>query len=243
MMKLLNLTNIFSTKEKEIQAEVVDISKEGLIVEYENNEVLVSWEDLTIYSKQLDAVDQKRFAKMIGTNIKLLMIKKNSQMILSRALYMKKQLEKTKVGDIVVAKVASAGSTALYMLLPNGLEGKIYTKELTSSKVRQPLDIYNVGDNIKCKVTKVRENGYLDLSRLDLYKGKSFEVKRGEYVRCKITKKLDDNSGYFVELVLNPLYSGIVDMAREARNFQIGQEVDLRVFDVDEKRHLKLRAY
>ena len=57
------------------------------------------------------------------------------------------------------------------------------------------------------------------------------------------TKKLDDNSGYFVELVLNPLYSGIVDMAREARNFQIGQEVDLRVFDVDEKRHLKLRAY
>ena len=32
MMKLLNLTNIFSTKEKEIQAEVVDISKEGLIV-------------------------------------------------------------------------------------------------------------------------------------------------------------------------------------------------------------------
>ena len=243
MMKLLNLTNIFSTKEKEIQAEVVDISKEGLIVEYENNEVLVSWEDLTIYSKQLDAVDQKRFAKMIGTNIKLLMIKKNSQMILSRALYMKKQLERTKVGDIVVAKVASAGSTALYMLLPNGLEGKIYTKELTSSKVRQPLDIYNVGDNIKCKVTKVRENGYLDLSRLDLYKGKSFEVKRGEYVRCKITKKLDDNSGYFVELVLNPLYSGIVDMAREARNFQIGQEVDLRVFDVDEKRHLKLRAY
>ena len=158
MMKLLNLTNIFSTKEKEIQAEVVDISKEGLIVEYENNEVLVSWEDLTIYSKQLDAVDQNRFAKMIGTTIKLLMIKKNSQMILSRALYMKKQLEKTKVGDIVVAKVASAGSTALYMLLPNGLEGKIYTKELTSSKVRQPLDIYNVGDNIKCKVTKVREN-------------------------------------------------------------------------------------
>jgi ribosomal protein S1 len=76
-----------------------------------------------------------------------------------------------------------------------------------------------------------------------LYKGKAFEVKRGEYVRCKITKKLDDNSGYFVELVLNPLYSGIVDMAREARNFQIGQEVDLRVFDVDEKRHLKLRAY
>lgn len=243
MMKLLNLTNIFSTKEKEIQAEVVDISKEGLIVEYENNEVLVSWEDLTIYSKQLDAVDQNRFAKMIGTTIKLLMIKKNSQMILSRALYMKKQLERTKVGDIVVAKVASAGSTALYMLLPNGLEGKIYTKELTSSKVRQPLDIYNVGDNIECKVTKVRENGYLDLSRLDLYKGKSFEVKRGEYVRCKITKKLDDNSGYFVELVLNPLYSGIVDMAREARNFQIGQEVDLRVFDVDEKRHLKLRAY
>ena len=233
MMKLLNLTNIFSTKEKEIQAEVVDISKEGLIVEYENNEVLVSWEDLTIYSKQLDAVDQNRFAKMIGTTIKLLMIKKNSQMILSRALYMKKQLERTKVGDIVVAKVASAGSTALYMLLPNGLEGKIYTKELTSSKVRQPLDIYNVGDNIKCKVTKVRENGYLDLSRLDLYKGKSFEVKRGEYVRCKITKKLDDNSGYFVELVLNPLYSGIVDMAK----------VDLRVFDVDEKRHLKLRAY
>ncbi len=243
MIKLLNLTNIFSTKEKEIQAEVVDISKEGLIVEYENNEVLVSWEDLTIYSKQLDAVDQNRFAKMIGTTIKLLMIKKNSQMILSRALYMKKQLERTKVGDIVVAKVASAGSTALYMLLPNGLEGKIYTKELTSSKVRQPLDIYNVGDNIECKVTKVRENGYLDLSRLDLYKGKSFEVKRGEYVRCKITKKLDDNSGYFVELVLNPLYSGIVDMAREARNFQIGQEVDLRVFDVDEKRHLKLRAY
>lgn len=243
MVKLLNLASIFSTKEKEIQAEVVDISEKGLIVEYENNEVLVSWEDLTIYSKQLDAVDQKRFAKMIGTTIKLLMIKKNDKMILSRALYMKNQLKKTKVGDIVVAKVASAGSTALYMLLPNGLEGKIYTKELTSSKVRQPLDIYNVGDNIKCKVTKVRENGYLDLSRLDLYKGKSFEVKRGEYVRCKITKKLDDNSGYFVELVLNPLYSGIVDMAREARNFQIGQEVDLRVFDVDEKRHLKLRAY
>lgn len=243
MEKLLNLLPFFTTKEKEVQAKVVDVNDNGLIVNYNNKNMLITWEELTIYSKQLNDVDQSKFYRMIGTTIKLLMIKKGRDIILSRSLYMKNQLERTKVGDVVVARVQSAGDTALYMLLPNGLEGKIYSNQLTSSKVRQPLDIYNIGDDIKCKITKIRENGYLDLSRIELYRGKTFDIKRGEHVRCKITKKLDDNSGFFVELVLNPLYSGILDVTKEAMaNFKIGQEVDLRVLDVDDKKHLKLRA-
>ena len=243
MEKLLNLIPFFTTKEKEVQAKVVDVNDNGLIVNYNKKNMLITWEELTIYSKHLDEVNQSKFYRMIGTTIKLLMIKKGKEILLSRTSYMQKELQKLKVGDIVVARVASAGNSALYMLLPNGLEGKIYSNQLTSSKVRQPLDIYNIGDDIKCKVTKIRENGYLDLSRIELYRGKTFDIKRGEHVRCKITKKLDDNSGYFVELVLNPLYSGILDVAKEAMtNFKIGQEIDLRVLDVDDKKHLKLRT-
>lgn len=242
MFSSMNST-LFSTKEKEVQAEVVDICSNGLIVSYNNKEMLVTWEDLTIYKKQLDTVDQNKFSKMIGQTITFLMIKKGKELQLSRSSYMKDQLNKIRVGDTVIATVTSAGNGALYMVLPNGLEGKIYAKELTSSKIRQPLDIYNIGDNIKCKVTRIREDGYVDLSRIELYKGNSFEVKRGEYVRCKITKRLDDNSGYFVELVLNPLYSGIFDINRDTiKNYKVGQEVDLKVLDVDDKKHLKLRA-
>lgn len=238
------LTN-FLTKEKEVQYMVIDIDENGIIVEDKNNNTYtISKDDISMYQKNnKDIMDKKYVSRLLGTYITVIMLKKNKEIILSRALYMKKRMQNYKIGDEVIATVVSADSKAIYIEFDEGLSGKIYANQLTSSKVRQPLDIYNVGDNIKCKITKIREDGYFELSRIEMYKGKLFTVKRGEYVQCKITKKLDDNSGFFVELILNPLYSGILDITKEtAQKFNVGQVVDLRVLDVDDKKHLKLRA-
>ena len=241
---MLGTLQSFLTKEKEAQYMVIDVDENGLIVEdKKGNTYTMPKEDITMYQKNKDITDTKYVSRLLGTYITVLVYKNKNDVTISRASYMKKRIQKFQKGGDVVATVVSADAKALYVEFDEGLSGKIYTNQLTSSKVRQPLDIYSIGDNIKCKITKIRDDGYFELSRIELYKGSSLAVKKGEFVKCKITKKLDDNSGYFVELLYNPMYSGIFDINQKNNlKFKVGQVVDLKVLDVDEKRHLKLRA-
>lgn len=238
------------TKDKEVQCEIVDYDFETkqLIAQMNNKRALIALEDISLYQKNAvtnENIDSEYFQRLLGTYTRAL-IKgyKNNSIILSRAELMKKRIEKYATGDVVIATVTSADSNALYIEFDEGLAGKIYTNQLTSSKLKQPLDLYRIGDKIKCKITKIKENNYFELSRIELYKKVSVNIKRGESVKCKITKKLDDDSGYFVELASNPLYSGIFDITKTNahKNYIIGQTINLKVLDIDNKRHLKLRA-
>ncbi len=242
--------NLLLTKDKEVQAEIVDYDFEAkqLIAQTKHKRALIALEDISLYQKNTitnENIDSEYFQRLLGTYISAL-IKgyKNNTIILSRAELMKKRIHKYKTGDTVIATVTSADSKALYIEFDEGLAGKIYTNQLTSSKLKQPLDIYRIGDKIKCKITKVKEDNYFELSRIELYKKVSVNIKRGESVKCRITKKLDDDSGYFVELSSNPLYSGIFDITKTNahKNYIIGQTINLKVLDVDNKKHLKLRA-
>ena len=63
-------------------------------------------------------------------------------------------------------------------------------------------------------------------------------------VKCKITKKLDDNTGYFVEVLANPLYCGIFDLNNYNKNrrYKVGDTIDLRVAKVKANNQLSLRT-
>ena len=103
---------------------------------------------------------------------------------------------------------------------------------------------FKIGDKIRCVITKKRGN-YFELSRLKFYNYITLNIRNGKKVLCKITKKLDDNSGYFVEVTQNPNYSGIFDITEENINkdYVIGEKIPLRIIHIkDDKKQLKLRT-
>lgn len=195
-------------------------------------------EDISIYQKQ-----NNEFASILGANLNVYVIKYNRKTDtyeISRKKYMEKELEKYKKGDTVNATIVSASDRALYLEFGGGLSGIMYLNELTSSKVRKPLDIYSIGDTIRCKIIQ-KDGNLFKLSRVSLYKNVNLNIKTGDKVRCRITKRLDDNSGYFVEVVQNPLYSGIFDVRSGGESFKLGENITLRIIGVKNK-HLKLRT-
>ena len=54
----------------------------------------------------------------------------------------------------------------------------MYLNQITSAKVKRPIDLYQIGDKVKCVITKKKENeGYFELSRLALYKNVILNIK------------------------------------------------------------------
>ena len=234
------------TKDKEVQALVIgyDYVTGNLIAQLGTKRALLAPEDITIYQKK-NVLDEE-IHRLLGSKITCNIIGKNEDDILiSRKAVMQKRIQKYNKGDIVEATVVSASNKALFLEFDEGLSGIMYTNQLTSSKVKKPLDLYEIGDKIKCVITKKKEDeGYFELSRVALYKTVTLKVERGHTLLCKINKKLDDSTGYFVEVLSNPLYSGIFDLNQYnyKHNYRVGEILNLKVVDVTDNKHLRLRT-
>ena len=110
-----------------------------------------------------------------------------------------------------------------------------------------PIDVieYQLKNTInKCKILKKQDDGKFLLSRISLYKDFNYNVSVGNIVRCRITQKVKEDPGYFVEVVENPLYSGIFDINQYNKNniYNIGDEISLRVVEVKGNKQLKFRT-
>lgn len=253
---LEEFTNLL-TKDKEVQAKVLDfdfetkkliaqiikseLKSKKLNAQLKNKRAVMSLEDVSIYKKSLNT---HSFEKILGENIKAVIKNYNKEEIeLSRAAVMEKKVKSYKIGDTVIATVVSADNEALYVEFDEGLVGKIYINQLSAAKMKAPLlDIYRVGDTLKCKITKIKENNFFELSRIKAYKDIPISIKVGDYIKCRVTKKVDDGSGYFVEVIDNPLYSGIINSFFNP-HLRVGDEITLKIFEVQEqKKQLRLKS-
>ncbi len=232
------------TKDKEVQAQITsyDFVTNSLVAQVKDKRAYIALEDISIYQTKDTNEDVH---KLLGSTINATVIKENKDdILLSRKAYMAKRIEKYQKGDEVTATIMSASDNALYLEFDEGLVGKMYTNQITSSKVDKPLDLYNIGDKIKCVIHKKQDDGRFLLSRLSLYKNVDLNVKYGNILKCKITQKLRENTGYFVEVLSNPLYSGIFDIDENNmyKCYNVGDTVNLRVVGVKQDKQIRFRT-
>lgn len=236
-------SSLLLTKEDEVQAKVLnyDFVTENLIAQIGNKRALIAPEEISVYRNTLDSDKHK----LIGSTINCIIEGfKGDDILLSRRKLMQRKIDKYEKGDIVEATITSACDNALYFEFDEGLVGKMHITELTASKLNKPFDIYNVGDKIKCAITKKQEDGRFLLSRLSLYKACELNAHIGSIVKCKITQKLRENPGYFVEVIENPTYSGIFDINEfnQYNIYNIGDILSLRLVEFKSKKQLKFSA-
>ena len=239
---------ILLTKDKEVAATVLgyDYVDKCLVAKVKDTGATIALEDISIYQKlsmnKDNNINGDYLHRLLGSQIKCEVIGYDKGYILSRAKLMQKRVEKYNKGDVVEATVVSASEKALYLEFDEGLSGIMNLNQMTSAKVHRPLDIYSIGDKIKCKIIK-KKDGYFELSRLELYKFVTLDLQRGNLIKCRITKKLDDNSGFYVEVISNPQYSGIFDLTTYNKNnkFEIGSTINLRIAKINGQQ-LRLRT-
>ena len=220
------------TKEKEVQAIIVNIKKEGLIAQSERERFIIPKDEITMYEKE-------KAKKLLGKKVNAVKISKKN---LSRKKFQKKQYQKTKIGDIVEAKIIAFTPYGVIVKFGEGLIGKMYINDLTSAKLEKPSDLYKKGQKISCKIIKKQQDGKFLLSRIALYDEEQLKIEKGDILNCRITKKLDEKDGYFVEVIANPSYSGIFDLNKKNENntYRIGQEIKLKVLELKDGKKLKL---
>lgn len=233
-------TNLLLTKDDIVYAKILtyDFVSECLVAQVGNQRALIASEDISIYPSTLDSDKHK----LIGSTIKCVIKDINGKdILLSRKQLMQRKVDKYEKGDIVEATITSASDNALYLEFDKGLVGKIYTNEITASQLSRPLDIYNVGDKIKCVITKKQEDGRFLLSRLSLYNESELNVHIGSIIKCRITQKLRDNPGFFVEVIDNPTYAGIfdIDELNQYNIYSVGDVLSLRLVEVRGKKQFK----
>lgn len=232
------------TKEKEVQAIVLNVDNRGyLIAQVKNERAIVAPEDITMYQNK-DEDNQLR--RLLGSTIHANVIgKKDNNIILSRKSLMERKFDTYQPGDVVEATINSFADNAMYLEFDEGLIGKMYTNQITSAKVERPMDLYDIGDKIECVIVKKQEDGRFLLSRLSYYKNRNnLNIECGNILKCKITQKLRENSGYFVEVSSNPNYSGIFDINKHncKINYRVGDTINLRVVDVKNNKQLRFRT-
>ncbi len=184
--------------------------------------------------------NQKFSLYSIGDKIECIIERKNNSFFRLRQAENKDY----KVGDMVEATLVSTSKVALYFKFANNLTGTMYLKEVTSAKTNDLSTVFKVGEKINCKIIE-KKKGYYILSRLDLYKQVNPNIQKGDIIKCRITQKLRDGSGYHVEVSSNPLYSGIFDINEYNKNkhYNIGDTITLRVAEIkDNKYQLRLRT-
>lgn len=245
-MKLLtSMKTMLLTKEKEVQAIVLNIDNRGyLVAQVKNERAIVAPEDITMYQNNKNEEIQLR--RLLGSTIHANIIgKENNNILLSRRSLMQKKFDTYQEGDVVEATIISFSDNAMYLEFDEGLVGKMYTNQITSAKVERPMDLYDIGDKVECVILKKQEDGRFLLSRLSYYKNlNNFNIECGNILKCKITQKLRENSGYFVEVSSNPNFSGIFDINKHncKMNYRVGDTINLRVVDVKGNKQLRFRT-
>lgn len=246
-MKLLTSTfKMLLTKEKEVRAVILNIDPitGDLIAQVNNQRAIIAPKNISMYEAYGN--EDSNVKRLLGSTIHANVIgRDNKNIILSRRDLMQRQFENHQVGDIVEATVQSFADNAMYLQFGEGLIGKMYTNQITSAKVEKPIDLYNIGDIVKCRIVKKQADGRFQLSRLSYYKNReNINIECGNILKCKITQKLHENSGYFVEVMSDPNYSGIFDINKHNcnRKYRVGDTLNLRVVDVKSRNQLRFRT-
>lgn len=223
-----------------VTAQVIKVSANGITLEF--GEGLRGF----MFTSKLQSAEQGIYQE--GDEIKCLITRVPSEDSLDTYFRLKAiETASYKIGQKVTGTVVSGSANALYLKLDGNISATMYVSELTSSKVLNTLDIFPLGSKVRCviKDKKTNTNGtYYILSRLSLYP-ENFDFKVDTKVDCKITKKLTDGSGYFVEVLDNPRYSGIFDLNYYNKNYRykVGNTIKLRIAKDKGNKQLSFRTH
>jgi len=71
-------------------------------------------------------------------------------------------------GQIHIGKVVRLASFGAFIDLGKGKEGLLHVSKMSKKRVNRPEDLFKVGDEVEVKVTRVDEQGKIDLTRIGL---------------------------------------------------------------------------
>ena len=225
-----------------LTAKVIKSINVGLILDHEGYSCLLpttqvdSKEDLeSIVGKEINVspirVDYNR--------IRLIVSQKVANAIKERAE--KEEFLKTiQVGNVYEGTVKNIESYGAFVELENGVEGLLHISEIEHNRIVKVEKVLNTGDKVKVQVIKV-EDGHIGLSRKALIPNywKDFvdATKVNDLVKGTVTEI--NNSGVVVALseqIQGFLPKSETSWERDAvvaELFQVGQEVELKVIELD----------
>ena len=225
-----------------LTAKVIKSINVGLILDHEGYSCLLP--TTQIDSKEdLEAIVGKEIAvspiRVDYNRIRLIVSQKVANAIKERAE--KEEFLKTiQVGNVYEGTVKNIESYGAFVELENGVEGLLHISEIEHNRIVKVEKVLNTGDKVKVQVIKV-EDGHIGLSRKALIPNywKDFvdATKVNDLVKGTVTEI--NNSGVVVALseqIQGFLPKSETSWERDAvvaELFQVGQEVELKVIELD----------
>ena len=239
-------------KSEQVDGEIVSKTKGGAIVDIDS--VLAF-----LPGSQMDIRPLKSIDHLIRVPQKFLIVKidsKRGNVIVSRRAILEKsrnesrakRLEKIKVGDVVTGIIKNVTSFGAFVDL-NGVDALLHITDISYSRIDKPSDLLDVGQTIKCAVTKI-EDSRVSVSLKDMfedpYKNAIKKYKVGQRVEVTISKTMDFGVFATLEEGLEGLchqscLSHIKKNIHPSKVVSTSQKVEMEIIEIDvEKRRIGL---
>ena len=235
-------------QEESIQAKVIAITKDKLIVDVEGMmKGYIAAEEISHRGKinpfRSNRVRDIVEAKVINYDEKERAFNMSIKAItVDPWLEIQEQIEK---GDIIEVTVSNIESYGAFVDIGNDAEGFLHVSEIAwDKKISHPKDFLNIGDVLEVEVVEVNPVEHrLRVSRkrllpkpFDLFKK---NYKRGEVVTGSITNLTDFGAfiriGEVEGLLRNSDYNW--NMGSKCKdNMKVGEDVEIKIFDIDMER-------
>ena len=182
---------------EEVTGQIVSRTKGGAIVDIDS--VLAF-----LPGSQTDIRPLKSIDHLMKIPQKFLIVKidaRRGNVIVSRRAILEKtrnesrskRLEKIKVGDVVDGIIKNVTSFGAFVDLA-GVDALLHITDISYSRIDKPSDLLDVGQSIKCKITKI-EDSRVSVSLKDMtqdpYVGAIKKYKVGQRIEVTVSKTMD----------------------------------------------------
>ncbi len=183
--------------------EVVDANKGGLILEWKGIQGFLPASQLKTghYPRIEDGDKDKIFEelkKLKGVKISVVIMsvnQKEEKLIFSEkgagTAELEEIISKYKVGDIIEGEVTGTTEFGVFVKIEEGLEGLAHISELDWSLIKNPSDLFKIGDKVKTQIVGIKD-GKISLSVKALkpnpWDGTEKKYKKGDIVQGVVIK-------------------------------------------------------
>ena len=143
--------------------------------------------------------------------------------------------EDLQEGEKVTGIVKSIKPYGAFVEIGGGIVGLVHIEDLSVARIKTPYERLKIGQKIDIMVKSInRDQGKVILSykeTLGSWKENIQKFKTGIRVKGKIRETEKNKNGIFIELTPN-----LVGMAEYKEGYQYGQDVEVYIKKIDEKR-------